>query len=337
MINAIQDGELLADLDAKTFNLRNCNELTGADNIVYGNDSRMTNARSILDGTVTDDSVADNAGIVQSKLNLNGTIPPQYLGKMATEAAQGDVVQFVSQKDQPNGYPSLGMDGKMPTGSVPLSGSGTVTKFNLALPYEFLVAPNVSTSDWTFTALWGGEPQSWYGNNSGSSARPKFNSTQIPLSLISNLDASDFSTGTFDPARLPLAVGVGVGHAIGVIPVTDGDAGLPQDYLARDMTFKRMGAIISYEPVLPDPAITILYYTGPVAMVNVTESVKGTNLFYKMPFSFSTVEPFTQITKLPLKVPIGTTVMVYAAKVGYTNSNIVKLKIPDPTIGAPYA
>jgi len=81
---------------------------------------------------------------------------------------------------------------------------------------------------------------------------------------------------------------------------------------------------MSYQPTIPNPAITILYYAGPVAIVEVTESVKGTNIFYTL------TDEFTQLNFQPIQVPIGTTIMVYASKIGYNNSNVVRYTIPDP-------
>lgn len=332
MINALDNPILIADLDAQEFDILNCSNLMGADNVLYSSDSRMSNARSPLDGIIDDAMVAEDAGIVQSKLLLNGSLPPGWLGSTDTTAAQGDLVQYISEKDQINGYSSLGAGGRMPSGSVPISGTGTVTEIDFSFPGEFSVVPDISTTDKSFTVyLSAASPESWFGNSSGSSAQPSFITDPFPIGLIPDLGASQFTNGTFSTGRLPTAVGVGVGHQSGMIPVINGDEGLAGDYLARDMTFKKMETPMSYQPTLPNPAITILYYAGPVAMVDITENVKGTNLFYS---TSTDIAAFTQIIKLPIQIAIGATVMVYASKVGYNNSEIVKYTIPDPTAGA---
>jgi hypothetical protein len=327
---ALDNPVLLNDLDSQTFNILNCNTLTGADNVIYSVDPRMSDARNMINGTVTNDSVAATAGIIQSKLSLNGTIPTSWLGTTSTTAAEGDLAEFKSNRDQHNGYPSLNGSGKMPTGSVPTSGSGTVTQLAVSLPKEMITVPNTATAAWSFTGLWGAaNPESFFGNISGGSATPGFNIEPLYLSLIPNLPASQFTSGTFDTDRLPVAVGVGGSHAIGIVPDPTLDDGTEYDYLARDMTFKQIDTPIPYQPMLPDPSITILYYVGPVAIVLVTESVKGANLFFQ-----TLVAPaFSQIITPTVQVPIGEEVMVYAAKTGYNNSNIVKYTIPDPSLG----
>jgi len=62
----------------------------------------------------------------------------------------------------------------------------------------------------------------------------------LPLALIPNLPASQITSGTFLAILLPVAVGLGVGHAKGAVPDPgDGTGGaLATDYLARDMTYK---------------------------------------------------------------------------------------------------
>src|SRR4029077_17857512 len=125
--------------------------------------------------TIDDASVAENAGIVQSKLSLDGTIPLTWLGNTSTTAAQGDLVQLVAAKDQPNGYVSLTGGGKLPTGSVPLSGTGTITELSFELPTELALVIDTSTNVWTFESLWAAQnPETWFGNISGGADVPTF-------------------------------------------------------------------------------------------------------------------------------------------------------------------
>lgn len=328
MINALDNPVLLTKLDAATYNILNCTQILGADNVLYSDDPLMSDPRVPLVGIIDNAMVAENAGIVQSKLRLNGTIPDAWLGTTDTTAAPGDLVQYASEKDQPDGYPSLGVDGKMLTGSVPVSGTGTLKNVDFSFPTQFLVVPDTSTTDKSFTVMWMGAPAySWFGNASGQSAPPIFNTDPLPLDLIPLIPPAKFTSGTFSTAQLPTAVGVGAEHQSGMIPVTDGFEGLESDYLARDMTFKKMETPSLYQPTLPPPSITILYYAGPVAIIDVTEEVKGTNLFYS---KSSEVIQFGQIVQLPLQIQIGATLMVYASKIGYNNSEIVKYTIPDP-------
>lgn len=324
MINVLDNGFLNTDLEADGFNILNCNMLE-AGNLLSSDDLKLNDSRTPPNGSVTDASVADDAAIVQSKLSLNGPISTWWLGSSDTTAARGDLVERLSRKNTPNGYAGLGLDGKLPSGSVPLSGTGTVTELKLQFPHEFAVITAVSTGIWTFGASWAAvNPNSWFGNPGNVAAPPTFNDSELPSSLIPNIDASVFTSGTFDPAVLPVAVGVGASHAPGITPYDDG-TGLGSDYLARDMTFKPTATPIAYQPSIPAPSITILSYIGPVAMVTLTGIPDGANLFY------SVGDPvFTEITDLPIQVSIGSTIMVYSAKTGYNNSGVVKYTIPDP-------
>jgi hypothetical protein len=193
-----------------------------------------------LDGSVTDAKVAAGAGILQSKLNLNGVIPPAWLGTTSSRAARGSDAEYKSNKGVVNGYCPL--DGntppKIPTQYFPtLAGTGTVTSVALALPTHFTISGSPVTSSGTLTAAWAqAPPNSWFGNNTGSNAVPGFKVAALPTGLIPNLDASKITTGTLGPARLPVAV-YGTGSAIGAVP-NPGISAPPDDYLARDMTYK---------------------------------------------------------------------------------------------------
>jgi hypothetical protein len=189
------------------------------------------------------------ATIEQSKLALNATIPAAWLGNTDNTAAQGDLVESVAGKDAVNGYAALGVNGKINTGKVPLSGSGTVTELKMTFPPELdIISPDLSTNVWMFTGLWAAvNPGTWFGNVGASPAAPKFNPDLLPVALMPNLDASKFTSGTFSLDRLPFAVGVGGSHASGMLPDPSPD-GHMHDYLARDMTFKSCRASYPRSP-----------------------------------------------------------------------------------------
>src|SRR6185437_6011413 len=140
MIRALGLGKLVTDLNGNFHRILN---LGGFDpvpsDIVAIDDARLSDKRPVLDGTVTNDSVADNANISQSKLSLSGDIPSNFLG--IKQAAKGDLVQTVTGKGQPNGYAALGADRKLLTGTVPTLGTGTLHEIDFDFP------PNDATPD----------------------------------------------------------------------------------------------------------------------------------------------------------------------------------------------
>jgi hypothetical protein len=178
--------------------------------------------------------------------------------------------------------------------------------------------------------------QTWLGNISGAAAPPIFTSDPLPVAVIPSFDANKIGSETFDPERLPVAVGVGPDHASGVVP----DPGSPfidataqvDDYLARDMTYRPMKPISSYQPQIAPPAITLQSYYQGQAYVNITMfSTIGTHLFYRIEDG-----PFIEIITnemLPILVPIGAVVGAYSAKAGYDNSEIAMYTIPPSPTG----
>jgi hypothetical protein len=149
------------------------------------------------------------------------------------------------------------------------------------------------------------------------------------LSVIPNVDGSKFTSGTFDPSFVPIVKGVGGSHAVGILP-SPGATGLTQDYFARDGTFKPMVApSVSYQPKYPAPSITLISYYRGQAYIQIkatssspTTGTAGVVLFYNLNGgSFS--EPV-----LPLLVSVGTLIGAYAAKIGYTNSDLVTFTVP---------
>jgi hypothetical protein len=240
MILSIENGELRTSLECRFHNLLDVGALDPIpSNICASDDARLSDQRVPLDGSVTNAKVATNAAIIQSKLNLNGVIPPAWLGTTATTAAKGSLAEYKSNKAVPNGYASLDGAGKIPVSQIPaLAGVGTVTSVALSLPGTFTVTGSPVTSSGTLTAAWASAPAlSWFGNNTASAAPPAFRVSNIPVALIPSLDASIIVTGIFDPGRLPVAV-YGASHARGAVPDPGVAGGNANQYLSRDMTYK---------------------------------------------------------------------------------------------------
>jgi hypothetical protein len=191
---------------------------------------------------------------------------------------------------------------------------------------ELTTDPESSGTTRTLTGYWNAQnPQTWFGNTTGASGPPEFvDNRTFPVSLIPSLDASVFTTGMFALAQVPMAVGVGVGHAPGLLPnpgstVTSPTA-QPTDYLGRDMQYHAMKPMVSNQPQLPSPSITVQSFFGRSnAYINITSGVAGTTLF-SMINGGSFVE--TTPSMLPLFTTVGSVVSAYAAKIGYNNSEI---------------
>jgi hypothetical protein len=339
MKRAIDNGQLKTDLDANHLSIRNLTAFTPPPpDLVLTDDPRLSDRRDILDGTVTDDSVADDAGIVQAKLNLNGDLPLNYLG--TDGAARGDLCQPLAEKGALNGYAALGLDSKLPSGSTPVSGTGTLHTIDIEFPVgEVNTLPNLTGTVQTFTGYWAAQAgETFFGNFSGAIASPTFEERVFPVALIPGFDASRITSGTFTVDQIPVAIGVGAGHASGLTPhpgSTDTDStAQPTDYLGRDMLYHPMKPVVSSQPTLPSPSITVQSYFKASAYINITlnnpgGTSTGANIFYAVGSSlFKEVFPGT----LPLTVTIGTVVQAYAAQAGFNNSQIVSYTVPpSPT------
>lgn len=323
MIDRIQNGLLLSDLDADGFNLLNVGSIVPVPlGLVADDDPRLTDARAPLDGSVTNESVAEDAAIAQSKLNLNGGIPAGWLGTTDTTAARGDLAEYIANKGQPDGYASLDSGGLVPVAQLPDgAGSGTVTSVGLTMPAEFNVTGSPITSNGAFAVAWANAPgTSWFGNDTGGSATPAFKTTEIPGALIPDLDAAKITTGVFDPDLLPVAVGVGVSHAPGAVPDPEA-SGDVTDYLARDMTYQPVPTFdLPYQPNVPDPTFTV-NPTGGGANVIVTRGLLGSNLFYAIDAGDFAIYTGTVF------VATGSVIYAYGAAAGYNNSSVVNESI----------
>ena len=327
MIRGLDNAVLLGDLEADNNDLLNVEFLDGTGSgLISSDDARLSDARPILDGSVYDWGVADGAAIDQTKVDFGGDIPIEWLGTTETTAAQGDLVELLANKNQPNGYAGLEVDGKMATGTVPLAGAGRVTDIKLSMPvYDFAVVPLATGTDRTFTISW--TPQNPYTYLTSLDGVTQFSGAPFDATSIPDLDAAKITTGTIELEHLPAAVGVGASHASGVVPDPSDSADqvglLPTDYLARDMTYRKMETPMTYQPQIPNPSITLVSYFKGQAYVTITTGLKGATLFYSLDNG-----AFQEATTLPLLQDAGVMIHAYAAKDGWNNSNIVDYVIP---------
>ena len=325
----LENAELVSDLDCNFFDLLNVGELIPVPpGLVVDTDPRLTDARRPLDGSVTDLSVNTNAGIVQSKLNLNGTIPPNWLGTTFDTAARGSLAEYFSNKAQPNGYASLDGTGKVPVSQLPPgAGSGTITSIGLSMPPHFSITGSPVTASGVIAVSWVNiAAVSWFGNANASALPPSFNINPLPVALIPSLATNKIVSGVFDPALLPIAVGVGASHAPGAAP-DPGATGSVFDYLARDMTYRQVPAFgPGYQPRVTDPIITISSFGTPPYTATIVDTLPDAVLFYSINNSSGGFQPVP--TDGHVLVFTGQTVYAYAAKAGYTNSNIVSKQAP---------
>jgi hypothetical protein len=329
MTPIIEDAVLGSDLNCQFHDLLNVDELNPAPpGLVGDDDPRLSDPRTPIPGSVVDASVAIGAGIVQSKLSLNGTIPPAWLGTTSTTAAPGDQAEYLSRKNQPLGYAGLDSGGKVPAAQLPGTvGTGTVTSVALAMPPQFSVTGSPVTASGTISCGWATALDlSWFGNKEGAAGPPKFYTTPFPVALIPALDASIVTSGVFDPARLPVAIGLGPSHAAGAVPDPgDVPAGAPSDYLARDMTYKPVpvfGPI--YQPVCPAPNLVIS--TGPPYFVTITTGATGLSLFASVDDPSGGFVPVSSGTQIGINP--GQSLYAYSARTGYTNSPVVAMPAP---------
>lgn len=325
MICGIDNGVLVTDLDAAGFSILNVDQLVPVPtNLVDTADARLTDAREPLFGSVTNASVAVGAAIYQDKLNLNGDIPANWLGTTATTAAQGDLVEYLANKDQPGGYAGLDGAGKIGAANLPPDiGVGTITSVDLTMPTEFAVTGNPVTTSGTLAVDWDvAAAESWLGNETGAPAAPHMVTDPFPESLMPDFNAAKIVSGTVAIARLPVAVGVGGGHAAGIVP-DPGAAGDVTDYLARDMTYQPLPTIgPAYQPAVPDPVLTAGFASVDGHTVIISSTLSGATYLYK---TTTTVPTYVEVSGSTVFVPNTEEVSVYGAKSGYTNSSEVTL------------
>ena len=337
VLRILENAALDTDMDCQHHVIRNAGTFVPVPPpLLSVNDFTLDNRRPVPDGSVTDDSVAATAGIQQSKLSLNGVIPTAWLGTGSNQAGQGNLVQFVSPKGATNGYSPLDATGKIPVTHIPASlsgGTGSVTSVSLSVAPGIAVSGSPITGSGEFITVFKGQPSPvWFGNNP-----PRFNGAPVPNALVPSLDAATVTTGTFDPARLPIAVGVGVSNAPGAVPAPgDGISGLapghPRDYLARDMSWRAVRASLDYQPNVPAVQITFVSYYLAQAYINLSEKLKGAPIFYEVTPPGGTSGPVqTTDTSVTILVDQGARIDAYAAKAGYNMSLISTYTVPYST------
>lgn len=344
MIRLLENGKLKSDLDFDGFFLKNSGDFDPVPVDITGtNDPRMTDARNVPAGSVTDDSVNAAAGIQQSKLNLNGNIPPAWLGTGANQAAQGDLVEMASRKGVANGYAGMDANGRILLANMPSTGpgAGTVTSVTLEMRPELKVSPEppVLTVAGTFTCTWPIEPDNSYlGVNGKIGFDPQFLpsllTTVLPMELVPDLPASKFPSGIFPRifpvARLPFVTPLGVGHAKGILTDPGVAVGDPSDYFGRDAQWHQVKIVKVPQPTLPKVEITFISISGGMAKIRLS-AIKGALIFYLLRDlnAAPIVEPY-QETKNPSIILVSENFIIsaYAAKAGYNNSDINQFTVP---------
>jgi hypothetical protein len=314
-------------------------------------------------GTIIDSMVSASAAIEQSKLSLNGSIPTAWLGASSTTAAQGNLTEYTANKDQPNGYPSLDNTGKIPLGELPASvGTGTVTSVGVTTANGVSATGGPITSSGSFTFSLGAitpasvsvtgtagagyvklAPQSTYATQfpaifvENSANRLAFqNATGIAIYFNpQNLTATrqivfpDKSGTAAYTSDIPVTfVGVGSSHATGLVP-DPGGSGTTTDYLARDATWKSLPASASYQPTMTTPTINASTNTTGPRLITFGPTHANVFMFYDIG---SNTGPFIEWDNVSsISLPILTTIYVYAARPGYTNSAMGNYTNPNTT------
>lgn len=331
MIPIIEDSVLGTDLDAQSFSLLNVKSLDPVPpNLATSDDIRLTDARDPAPGSVTNASVAADAAIDQSKLALTGQIPTAWLGTSSTQAAQGDLAEYTSNKNQPGGYAGLDSTGQIPVTVLPDSvGLATVTSIGITLPVELHLAPpvvNPITGSGVFKIAWTDMASAgWFG--ALAAGPPAYQYVPIPISLVPNLNAGQVTSGTFPPERMTVAI-YGAGNAPGAVPDPgNGSVGLATDYLARNMTFRTAPTVAATnQPSLPNPTLSKQADGSNVKVF--AGSTVGTVVFF---WSFTAGSGFAEFPN-PGYVVVNPTghpnIYVYSSRTGWNNSTVVSLAIP---------
>jgi hypothetical protein len=331
----IEENACLAnDLDCRGFSLRNVLHFYPVPgNLVQLTDPRLSDPRPVPPGSVTNESVADQAAIVQSKLNLNGVIPPAWFTPPPPDIdapapvypARGDQAEMLARKGVPNGYAAIDSNRRLLPANVPAgAGLGTVSDVRFSFPAAFSVFQGAPGAAINCAVTWVNAPNnSWFGINS---KEPQFHTEQLPIEIIPGFSATKFTTGLFDPDTLPIAK-YGVGHATGMVP-DPGETGDRNEYLSRDMTYRYFDSGQFYQPKLVQPTITLISMVDGFATVTIRTEVPGALLFYRLgrPSFIECTPEFT------LPVPRGMFLEAYAAKEGYNNSVIASYTVPLPDV-----
>jgi hypothetical protein len=356
MIPIVENASLSTDLDCQ-FNdlLKVLHFYPTPPGLVQLTDPRLSDPRPMLDGSVINESVSQHAAIVQSKLNLNGVIPPAWFSPPLPPtdeidapappawAARGDLAELMSRKGAPNGYAAVDSNLRLlPANVTPGAGLGTVSEVLFSFPDQFSVS-GVGTSSQTCNVAWVPAPNnSWFGvfgqhglgigmgPGTGPVMDPQFHTEQLPIPFIPPLDASKFTTGQFDPEVLPIAE-FGEDHHSGMVP-DPGLQGDPYEYLGRDMLYHHFTSGPPYQPQLNKPTITLVELHETTATVTI-RAVSGSVLFYRAGRpTFREAPPSGPDVHITITALRGALVEAYAAKQGFNNSDIASYTVPLPEI-----
>jgi hypothetical protein len=352
MTPILEDSELGSDLDCQNFDLLNIKSLNPIPaGLASSLGDSMDGPRMVLDGSVFDEHVAPKSdvadtpdnGIDQSKLNLNGLIPSAWftvsLEINAPYAARGDLVELITRKNAISGYAGLDANGRIAASTMTIGISpGTVNEVDLALVPELVAGVSQIKTSGVFNVSWVSTPDnSWLGVfglvGIPGVPLPKFQTTQLPVLLIPDLDATKFTSGTFPVEQLPVAVGMAaLGHQKGIVP-DPGETGDPTEYLGRDMQWHHFDSGPSYQPTVPQPGM--VFNTSPdkdpskppIMTVTISDSIANTVLFYRVDDGdWQECHPVG--SPFILFVEGGQVIYAYAAKSGYNNSATTFLIIP---------
>lgn len=358
MIPIVENASLSTDLDCK-FNdlLKVLHFYPTPQSLVQLTDPRLSDPRPVLDGSVINESVSNHAAIVQSKLNLNGVMPPAWFAPPGPPpagadidqpappvwAARGDLAELLSRKGVVNGYAAVDANLRLlPANVTPGAGLGTVSEVLFSFPQQFLVSP-VSGAAIACSLTWRPVPNNcWFGINGdtglGAGAGPglapmdpQFHEGPLPLELIPPIDAAKFTTGQFAPETLPVAQ-FGEDHDSGIVP-DPGLQGDPFEYLGRDMFYHHFTSGPPYQPQVQIPSITLVELHETTATVTIRSPVAGSVLFYRAGRpTFVEAPPSGPDIHITILVARGVLVEAYAAKQGYNNSDVASYTVPLPEI-----
>lgn len=284
----------------------------------------------IPNGAVTDANVAAAAGIQQSKLNLNGSIPTSWLGTTSTTAAEGSLAEYVANKGVASGYAALDSTGKVPTAQLPiLAGTGTVTSVSVvtANGISGTVANPTSTPAITLS-LGSITPNAIAINGTGGNGWMEF-ALQSPNPAVSSIYLRIWANTA---GLLSFGHSTGTnGHAVSVgasTLSTDRTYDLPDKNGTIAMT-SDITTSPSYQPVAPSPTITASGNTTGARNITFTSPLANVNIFYEID---SNAGPFIYYGGGTVSLASGGTHIIYAysAEAGWSNSSFSTYTNPNP-------
>src|SRR5262252_2213932 len=138
----LENAQLVTDLDFKDKNLLHSGHWTPAPgNLVGEDDSRLSDARPVKDGTVSNESVAVDAAIDQGKFHFIPNPPSSSIGTSPEQAADGGAVQQSIAKGSVDGYAELDVNAQLPSAQVAATTTGTLKVLELVFPPELGLGP----------------------------------------------------------------------------------------------------------------------------------------------------------------------------------------------------